>query len=230
MSKARPHGQEHSMSNTKKPKSASEKLAAAARAQDSMTVHLPGPLRAQWQQAKEAYDRKNASQSAQQMLNPDAGLNKLAAELADLEEQMAENAIVITVQALRRQRTPATPVDEVTWNELCKLHPPRKGKDGKPLPEDSTGVNLETFPEPLIRASIVSPELSEAEWDDLLYEYMTEAQFDALFGLCWRLNRAKVDVPFSFAASKTLKSGTASRRQNGSASRAAGSTAGSPSK
>jgi len=217
------------MSNTKK-KSASEKLAAAQRAQDSMTVHLPGPLRAEWQQVKEAYDRKNASQTAQQMLNPDAGLKRLAAQLAELEEQMAENAIVITVQALRRQRTPATPVDELTWKELCEKHPPRKGKDGKPLPEDSTGINMKTFPEPLIRASIVAPDLSPEEWDTLLYEVLTEAQFDGLFEICWRLNRNKVDVPFSFAVSKTLKSGTSSRRQNGSASRGNGSTAGSPSK
>lgn len=218
------------MSNTKKPKSASEKLAGAARAQDSMTIHLPGPLRAEWKQVKEAYDRKNASQTATQMLNAGDELKQLAARLAELEEQMAENAIVVTVQALRRERSPRTPKDELTWKELCEAHPPRKGADGKPLPEDATGVSMETFPEPLIRASIIGPDLSGEEWDDLLYEYMTDAQYDELFGLCWRLNRHKVDVPFSFAASKTLKSGTSSRRQSGSASRGNASAAGSPSK
>lgn len=218
------------MSNTKQPKTASEKLAGATRAQDSMTIHLPGPLRAEWKTLKEAYDRKKATQTATQMLNPDAGLKQLAAQLAELEEQMAENGIEVTVQALRRQRTPATPADEVTWRELSDKHPPRKGKDGKPVPEDAPGVNMETFPEPLIRASIISPDLSAEEWDTLLYEYMTDRQFDALFGLCWSLNKGLVDIPFSFAASKTLSSGTGSRRPNASASRGAASKAGSPRK
>ncbi|MEU5157296.1 hypothetical protein [Glycomyces sp. NPDC021274] len=219
------------MSNTKKPRTASEKLAAAERTQDSMTVNLPGPRRAKWKTIKEAYDRKNASKSATEMLVPDPELKRLAAQLAELEEQMAENAIVVTVQAMRRERTPSTPKDELTWKELCEAHPPRKGKDGKPLPEDSTGVNMQTFPEQLIRASIIGPDdLSPEEWDALLYEYMTDAQYDGLFEMCWRLNRNKVDVPFSFAASKTLKSGSSSRRPNGSASRAAASKAGNPSK
>lgn len=221
------------MSNTKtaKPRTASEKLAAAQRTQDSMTVNLPGPLRATWKTIKEAYDRKKATQSATEMLVPDPELKRLAAQLAELEEQMAENAIVVTVQAMRRERTPSTPKDELTWKELCEAHPPRKGKDSKPLPEDSTGVNMQTFPEQLIRASIIGPDdLTTDEWDTLLYEYMTDAQYDAMFEMCWRLNRNKVDVPFSFAASKTLKSGSSSRRQSGSASRAGGSTAGNPSK
>lgn len=218
------------MSNTKKPKSASEKLAGAQRAQDSMTIHLPGPLRAEWKQVKEEYDRKKASQSPTQMLNPDTGLTKLAARLAELEEQMAENGIEVTVQALRRHRTPTTPAEELTWRELCDKHPPRKGKDGKVVPEDAPGANMETFPEPLIRASIISPDLTPEEWDTLLYEYMTDRQFDALFGLCWSLNKGLVDIPFSFAASKTLNSGTGSRRPSGSASRASASRAGSPRK
>jgi hypothetical protein len=230
MSKARPHGQEHSMTNPKKPKSASEKLAGAERTQDSMMIHLPGPLRSEWKQVKEEYDRKKASQSPTQMLNADTGLTKLAARLAELEEQMAENSIEVTVRALRRHRTPSTPAEELTWRELCDKHPPRKGKDAKPVPEDATGVNMETFPEPLIRASLIGPDLSPEEWDTLLYEYMTDRQFDALFGLCWSLNKSLVDIPFSFAASKTLSSGTAPRRPSGSASRANASKAGSPRK
>jgi hypothetical protein len=215
------------MSNTKKPKSASEKLAAAERAQDSMTIHLPGPLRAQWKQVKEEYDRKKAAQTSTQMLNPEPGLKHLAAQLADLEEQMAENSIEVTVQALRRQRTPSTPKDEPIWRELCDQHPPRKGKDGKPLPEDSPGVNMDTFPPALIRASIIGPDLSPDEWDLLLHEYMTDRQYDELFGLCWRLNKGTIDIPFSFAVSKTLNSGGASRRPSGSGSRGAASKAGS---
>ena len=164
------------------------------------------------------------------MLNPDPKQKRLAAELGKLEEEMSDAAIVITVQALRRPRTPATPAGEKTWNELRTEHPPRKGKDGKVVPEDSLGANVETFPEALIRASVVDPAMTGDEWDLLLYDVMTESQFDHLFELCWRLNKNPIDVPFSFAASKTRTSGTASRRQSSSASRGNGSTAGSPSK
>lgn len=218
------------MSNTKTVKSISEKLAAAKRAQDTMTIYTPGPLRADWKRVKEEFDRIKASATPTQMLNPDPRLKRLANELARLEEAMGEDAIVITVQALRRQRTPATPKDEKTWNELRAEHPPRKGKDGKILPEDSLLVNIDTLPEALIRASVVDPVLSVEEWDLLLYEVMTESQFDHLFELCWRLNKNPIDVPFSFAASKTRTSGTGSRRQNDSASAPNGSTAGSPTK
>lgn len=216
------------MSNTKKTsKTASEKLAAAERVQDAMTIYLPGPLRAEWNRVKEDYDRVKATSTQAGMLNGDPELKKLAAQLATLEEQMQENAIEVTVQALRRRRTPATPKDELTWNELCDKHPPRKGKDNKPLPEDSLGVNIETFPEALIRASTTGPDLAPDEWDSLLYEYMTEQQYDGLFAVCWRLNKSAVDVPFSFAASKTRTSGTSSRRPSGSASPANASKAGS---
>jgi hypothetical protein len=219
------------MSNTrtkKAPKTASEKLAAAERVQDAMTIYLPGPLRAEWNRVKEDYDRARAAstQAGAQMLNGDPEVKKLAARLAELEEQMQDNAIDVTVQALRRRRTPATPKDELTWNELCEQHPPRKGKDNKPLPEDSLGVNIETFPEALIRASTTGPDLAADEWDSLLYEYMTEQQYDGLFAVCWRLNKSAVDVPFSFAASKTRTSGTSSRRPSGSASPANASKAG----
>jgi hypothetical protein len=211
------------MSNTKK--TIGEKLAAAQRAQDNMTIYLPGPARAEWTRVKAEYDRIKAA-DAGAMLNPNPELKKLAAQLGELEEQMREDSIDLTVQSLRRQRTPATPKDERTWRELCDEHPPRKGKDGKIEPDDSPGVNMQTFPEALIRHSVIEPDLTAEHWDQLLYDVMTEAQFDALFALSWRLNKNPVDVPFSFAASKTLNSGTASRRQNGSGSRSAASKAG----
>lgn len=216
------------MSNTrtkKAPKSVGEKLAAAQRIQDTMTIYLPGPDKAEWKRLRDEHDRIKATST--QMLNPDPKLKGIAAQLATLEERMRDNAIDVTVQAIRRQRTPATPEDEPTWSELCDKHPPRKGKDGKPDPDDSPGVNMLTFPEALIRASIIDPVMTEAELNGLLYEAMTEHQFDQLFGICWRLNKSPVDIPFSFAASKTLTSAAASRRPNGSASRPAASTAGS---
>lgn len=217
-----------SKKTVKRAKTAAEKLAAASRVRDSMTIYMPGPLQAEWKQLKAEYDRVKAA--SVDMLNPDPAIKKLAARLTAIEEQMREDAITVTVEARRRVRTPSTPKDELTWQELCDAHPPRKGKDGKVVPEDALGVNLKTFPEALIRASLVDLDLDEEQLDTLLYEVITDAQWDGLFQLCWRLNRAPVDVPFSFAVSKTLKHDTESRRQSGSGSPANASTAGSQKK
>ncbi|WP_026931228.1 hypothetical protein [Glycomyces tenuis] len=201
------------MTTKKKVKTAAEKLAAARRAQDAFTIYMPGPLKAEWNRVSEEFDRENRK-VATGMLNEGALKQKLAAQMAKLEDQMREDAIEVTLEALRRQRTPSTPKDATTWNELVKAHPPRKGKDSKPLPEDSPGVNMETFPEALIKASVVDPEFTDEEWEQLLGEVMNDAQYDQLFAMCWRLNKSGIDVPFSSAASRTLNSGGESNRQN----------------
>jgi hypothetical protein len=216
------------MSNTKKPKSVAEKLKAAQRAEDRMLIHLPGPQRAQWLRLSEELEQL-ANRSAG-MLVPDPKLNTLARKVRALEAEMRDAGIEVTLRALARQRTPATPEDEVTWKELVKEHEPRKGKDGKPHPEDFNGVNMETFPEALIRASVIDPVMDDGEWNGLLYEVMTDAQFDQLFEKCWRLNRSVVDVPFSSVASRILTRDTRSRRQNDSGSPSNASKAGNPPK
>lgn len=222
------------MSNTKKTKPAKtldEKLASVKRIEDRMVIHFPGPLRAEWTRIKDEFDQLKARKTATEMLNPDPEERKLAAALADLEEQMREDSVEVTLRALRRQRTPATPKDEATWLEIVAAHPPRKGADGKPEPRDAaSGFNWLTFPEALIRASVVDPVMTPEQWDMLLYEVITDRQFDALYDKAFRLNRSDVDIPFSHVASKTLKSGTPSRRRNGSGSPQSDSAAGSPSR
>jgi hypothetical protein len=218
------------MSNTKRTKpgkTLDEKLAGAQRVEDRMMVYLPGPLRAEWSRVKEEFDQVKARQLSTDMLVPDPEERRLARRLQSLQEQMRDDSIEVTVRALRRQRTPVTPDDETTWKELVEKHPPRKGKDGKLLAEDAGAqVNMETFPEALIRVSIVDPVMTPEQWDTLLYEVVNDRQFDALFDKAWRLNRNDVDIPFSPVASKTLRSGTVSRRQSNSGSPADGSSDG----
>jgi hypothetical protein len=62
-------------------------------------------------------------------------------------------------------------------------------------------LNTETFYEDLIRVSVVSPEMDEADWDDL-FGVITNAQFGELSMGAWLLNRGEVDIPFSLAASR----------------------------
>jgi len=218
------------MSNTrttkKPPKTVKEKLAAAKRPEDRMRIHLPGEQRSEWMRLNEELEQLSNRSTA--MLVPDPKLKTLARKITALETEMSDADIEVTIRALRRQRTPTTPEDEITWKELLAEHEPRKGKDGKPVPEDANvGYNWDTFPEALIRASVVDPAMDEEDWADLLYESITDAQFDRLFEKCWRLNRNLVDVPFSSVASRILTRDTRSRRQNDSGSPADGSKAGS---
>jgi hypothetical protein len=91
------------------------------------------------------------------------------------------------------------------WRALVNEHQPRE-KDGEVLPEDRlAGVNRETFFEPLVRASIVDPELSDEDWPQLL-DTLTDRQFEELVSAAWDLNQGKVDIPFSRAAWQTRRS------------------------
>jgi hypothetical protein len=66
-------------------------------------------------------------------------------------------------------------------------------------------VNSETFFEPLIRESIVSPVLDDETLTVLLDERLTDAQWNDLTTVVWNLNEARINVPFSSAASTSRK-------------------------
>lgn len=117
-----------------------------------------------------------------------------AAEVIDriegLQQEMREHTYPVRLRALSR---PA-------WRDLCEAHPPRLDDDGDMLPADrmAGGVNQETIREPLIRLSMVDPELTDAEWRDLDSK-ITDSQFEDLAKAAWNLNQGKVDIPFSRA-------------------------------
>jgi hypothetical protein len=84
------------------------------------------------------------------------------------------------------------------WRDLLAEHPARKDED-----RDSMGFNSDTFWPALLRASTVSPELDEEDWDALL-AVLTDAQFSVLCDKAWGLNRRDITVPFSRLASGVL--------------------------
>lgn len=217
------------MSTTRKKTAASrkkttaQKLKQAQRTRDIVQIYLFGDLRSEWQQVKTAFDQAKSRDVG--MLQQSSQTKDLARQLEALETQMRENTIEVEMEALRRVRTPSTPDDAAVWNELVDDHPPRKDKDGRIDPLDSIGVNTATFCDALVRASIIN---LDDEQIDTLFEVISEGQFDALFESAWRLNKAKLDIPFSFAASKTLHSDAESKRPNDSASAPAGSEDGPP--
>jgi hypothetical protein len=124
----------------------------------------------------------------------------LDAQIAALLEEIQEATITLTFQALSRPR----------WRQLCDAYPPRTDEDGKLThPEDVRGVNLDAFMERVIPVSLVDPKLDEETLKLLLDEHITDRGYWDLCQVIWDLNRAKVDLPFSSAASTKTRNSSA---------------------
>lgn len=123
------------------------------------------------------------------------GTGELIERIEALQAEMREHTAPVRLRALPRAR----------WRELKEKHPPRRDDDGDALPEDlRSGVNRATFFEPLVRASVVDPDLTDSEWSQLL-DAITDMQFEELAGVAWELNQERVDVPFSPAALQKIR-------------------------
>lgn len=118
----------------------------------------------------------------------------IVARMDALRGEMKAGSITVVLEALTRRN----------FLKLARMHPVRRDEDGKPEPMDITmGVNVETIWDPLIRACWVSPTITKARLTRVLDEILSDAQYSALAGLAWEVNRADVDIPFSYAASRT---------------------------
>lgn len=123
--------------------------------------------------------------------------HELAEQIESLREEMTEATVDFRLRAMPRPM----------WRAFVAEHPPRKGADGHVDERDKfVGVNTDTFFPALIRRSTVSPDLGDEDWRILLEEKLTDRQFDELSDAAWSLNRREVDVPFSPAASRILRS------------------------
>ena len=118
-------------------------------------------------------------------------------QIADVQQRMQESTVVLRLRALGR----------LQWKALKDEHPARKNDDGTARPEDMfLRVNTETFFDPLVRKSIVSPVLDDETLGVLIDEKLTDGQWDELTTVVWNLNEAKISVPLSSAASPSRKS------------------------
>lgn len=142
----------------------------------------------------------------------DRGPAALAERIREREAEMRSSTYVFRLRALSGPRIAA----------LKRKHPPRETEDGQVKMQDlmAGGVNVETFAEPLIRASVFDPVLTDDQWRELLGDSdeekmrrlaegeqvedgkLTAGQIDELFNAAWALNQRSVDVPFSSAASR----------------------------
>lgn len=172
-----------------------ELLAQARPAEKSVSLCLRGDLVAEYERLDaehaKAIDRVDTS------LAGDGGPSALeiAQQMQALRELMQGSILTLTVRAL---------VPRTRYTELVLAHPPRTDLEGAPLPQDREGYNAETFYPALVRASTVDPVMTPERWERL-DQVLSDRQFDQLAIGCLEVNRGLVSVPFSPAASRTLR-------------------------
>jgi hypothetical protein len=108
---------------------------------------------------------------------------------------MVESAITVRVRGLPRLK----------YATLMAEHPVRRDEAGEVVLADRLGWNAATYYPAIVRASWVEPVLSPTMLDQLLDETITQRQFDELATAAHLVNRGKVDIPFSLAASASLR-------------------------
>lgn len=161
----------------------------------SVDICLRGDLVAQHEQLEDDLRQAQRGPDADDGIEGGPAL-RIAEKLRALEQEMREETYPFLVRALSKPK----------YRALKAQHPPRKGDDGDVVPEDvAFDVNIETWQEPLLRACLVDPALSDDDWAQTV-ELLSDRQYEQLVSAAIRVNRGEVDVPFSLAASRLLRS------------------------
>jgi hypothetical protein len=194
----------------------SDILEKARPAERTIRLCLRGDLVAEWEMLERDLARAQATQVGDSLAG--TGAAPIAAAMRALREQMDDATVTFTVRAKTRPE----------YRAFCAAHPPRKGPDGKVLPEDEEGLDTSTFGFDLVRACVVEPEMTDEQYARLVDTILSDRQFEQLYLAALAVCRGDVDVPFSSAVSMLMSSsGDGSSAPNGSASASAASTAGS---
>lgn len=165
-------------------------LAGAKLPERTVLTCLRGDLKAEHEQLEDELERLEKDDVGSLAGN---GGTELAERIKALEAEMRANTYPIQLRAL-----PAPKFREF------KAKFPVRIEDGEPNQLDQTwGFDMEAGHEPLIRVSIVDPELDDEGWEQLK-DSLTERQLDDLFWASLGLNRGGIDVPLSRAASRLM--------------------------
>lgn len=195
-------------------KDISEILAGAKLPEDTVDLCLRADLVAEHERLDAELEER--LEQPNQKLGGDPRRAELAAQIVALEAEMAESTIKFRLRAMPPRR----------WREMVAAHPARLDEEGNRIPVDFRGINSDTFYGPMIRASVIKPELTEEQLTHLLGHTTPEAealeaagkgdqveeglltsrQYDRLLSAAWDLNRDDVVVPFSSAASRLTRS------------------------
>ncbi|MFF4417096.1 hypothetical protein ACFYY8_31635 [Streptosporangium sp. NPDC001559] len=117
----------------------------------------------------------------------------IAQQIQELRAQMREHTAVFRFQGLSSK----------AYSDLVAAHPPKEGGKGD--------VDWDTFPTALVAACAIEPKMTLDEARQLSGA-LTQAQWDALYVAAFEVNKADVDVPFSYNASAVLSASKKSSR------------------
>lgn len=187
-------------------------IASARLPERSVAICLMPDLTAEMQDLERQLEEADAKHRASGSL---AGGDRveLAQQMEDVRARMKSHTVDFRLRALPRRR----------WTALVAAHPPREGNER----DGMLGLNEETFFEAMVRECTVEPILDDDDWQTLLDDALSDAQWGMLVNASWAVNARDVDVPFSRAASRILQtSGPASSAPSGSVSPSNASTGG----
>lgn len=119
---------------------------SATRPRRVVALLLDGEIRGKIEAVEDALARLDQAEEKDGRLNSAAKRERAAleADLADLRARAADKTIHLVVEGMQR----------TAYRALVSQHPPRV-ENGKVIPSDLQGVNIDTVQVPLIRACIV---------------------------------------------------------------------------
>lgn len=170
---------------------------------ESTEIIMSGDLMAQWETAEaELTASRDKDMSGNRLTD---GMSKktrdLAAKVAKLEEQIAEQAIKVTFQAMLPSE----------WRALCDSNAPRKGDQL----DAYAGYNRDAVLDAAVRLCMIEPVFDDCDKDACAHDdcgswqqfvaVIPPGEWEELKGTANSTNRGVVDAPKSALASRILR-------------------------
>jgi hypothetical protein len=122
---------------------------------------------------------------------PNPRKRELADEIEAVRHEMKRYTRTFTLQGL----------PQPDFTRMQAEHPPRPDNEA----DAGANANIDTMTVALVRAAIIKPRMTDARWEKFVSK-LVDGQWDDLGSVAWALNRTKVKIPFSRAASIVLTS------------------------
>jgi hypothetical protein len=166
-------------------------LAGAKLPERTVPTCMRGDLNAEHEQLNDALEL--LEEKAVDSLAGNGGA-ELAKRIEALEQEMRENTYPFRLRALTGRE----------FRTFKAKFPPRLDGGEIDKRDRMFEFNRDDAIEPLVRASVIDPDIDDARWSALL-QTLTDRQLDDLFIAAWLLNRGEIDVPLSRAASRLTR-------------------------
>lgn len=168
------------------------------RPEKTVDLCLDGSLRAEWERATSELERINKENVGDARLNSPA--RAVAERIVALEEGMKASLVTFTIRGMRR----------ADWEHLTSTNPPREGDDNdkKLYGFNLAAVMARAIPESIVAVYQGDEKLDfdpDVDWPPLADD-MTDSQYDEFMVAVLQVNRGRSEVPFSFAASREMRS------------------------